>query len=135
MSASHPAAADLFQVLREHLAGEVSPLLPPDQQFRLRIADRLLETLAREQAQGGAADARERAGLMRLLGAGGTDGEGGTGREGAATEALRAELARRIREDAIAADSPELLAHLRETLADRLRIDNPRWLPEALRGA
>jgi hypothetical protein len=132
MSASHPDAVDLLEVLRDHLAREVSPLLPPEQQFRLRIADRLLETLAREQAQGGAADARERAGLMRLLGEGGT---GDAGREGAATEALRAELARRIREEAIPTDSPELLAHLRATLADRLRIDNPRWLPEALRGA
>jgi hypothetical protein len=120
MSASHPDAADLFQVLRDHLSGEVSPLLPPEQQFRLRIADRLLEILAREQAQGGGADNREREGLIRLLDA---------SEDGAPTEVLRAELARRIRDDGIAADAPELLAHLRATLADRLRIDNPRWLP------
>jgi hypothetical protein len=104
MSASHPDAADLFQVLREHLSREVSPLLPPEQQFRLRIADRLLEILAREQAQGAAAD-------------------------GGATGTLRAELAQRIRDEGIATDTPELLAHLRATLADRLGIDNPRWLP------
>jgi len=120
MSLSHPDAADLFQVLRDHLSQEVSPLLPPEQQFRLRIADRLLETLAREQALGVAADTRERAGLVRLLDASG---------DGATTEVLRAELARRIRDDGIATDAPELLAHLRATLADRLRIDNPRWLP------
>ena len=120
MSPSHPDAADLFQVLRDHLAGEVSPLLPPEQQFRLRIADRLLEILAREQALGVAADAREREGLGQLLGPVADD---------AATEDLRAELARRIRDDAIAIDAPALLAHLRATLADRLRIDNPRWLP------
>ena len=121
MSLSHPDAADLLQVLREHLSREVSPLLPPEQQFRLRIADRLLEILAREQAQGAAADGREREGLMRLLG--GAD-------DGATAESLRAELAHRIREEGIAADAPELLAHLRATLADRLRIDNPRWLPQ-----
>jgi len=120
MSASHPDAAALFQVLREHLSREVSPLLPPEQQFRLRIADRLLEILAREQAQGAAADGREREGLVRLLG--GADGGGATG-------TLRAELAQRIRDEGIATDTPELLAHLRATLADRLGIDNPRWLP------
>ncbi|MFM7625769.1 MAG: DUF6285 domain-containing protein, partial [Gammaproteobacteria bacterium] len=75
----------------------------------------------REQAQGAAAEGREREGLMRLLG--GAD-------DAATAESLRAELARRIREEGIAADAPELLAHLRATLADRLRIDNPRWLPQ-----
>ena len=121
MSLSHPDAADLLQVLREHLSREVSPLLPPEQQFRLRIADRLREILAREQAQGAAADGREREGLMHLLGGAAAAATTGT---------LRAELARRIREEGIAADAPELLAHLRATLADRLRIDNPRWLPQ-----
>lgn len=120
MSASHPAAADLFQVLRDHLSREVSPLLPPEQQFRMRIADRLLEILAREQAMGAHAERREREGMHQLL---------RVEDDGAATDALRAELARRIREGEIAADAPELLAHLRATLADALRIDNPRWLP------
>jgi hypothetical protein len=42
---------------------------------------------------------------------------------------LAAELCRRIRDGRVPADSPALLAHLREGLGDALRIDNPRWLP------
>ena len=47
----------------------------------------------------------------------------------ASVDELAAELCRRIRDGRVPADSPALLAHLREGLGDALRIDNPRWLP------
>jgi hypothetical protein len=44
-------------------------------------------------------------------------------------EALSHELSERIRIGAIAIDDPALRAHVRQSLADALTINNPKWLP------
>ncbi len=140
MPASQPSAQDLFTVVREVLSAEIAPLLPAPEQFRLRMIDRLLEILAREQSLGAPALAREREGLLRLL-AGPMPGDAASVAEAApvadpatpgavaSVDELAAELCRRIRDGRVPADSPALLAHLREGFGDALRIDNPRWLP------
>lgn len=140
MPASQPSAQDLFTVVREVLSAEIAPLLPAPEQFRLRMIDRLLEILAREQSLGAPALARERDGLLRLLAdpmpvdvapmAGATRAADPAAPGAAASvDELAAELCRRIRDGRVPADSPALLAHLRQSLGDALRIDNPRWLP------
>jgi hypothetical protein len=43
-------------------------------------------------------------------------------------ETLSMELAERIRGGAIALDDPALRAHIRQSLADALAINNPKWL-------
>ena len=43
-------------------------------------------------------------------------------------EALSHELSERIRTGAIAIDDPALRAHVRQSLADALTINNPKWL-------
>lgn len=129
MPASQPSAQDLFTVVREVLSAEIAPLLPAPEQFRLRMIDRLLEILAREQSLGAPALAREREGLLCLL-VGSVPGDAASMPGAAASvDELAAELCRRIRDGRVPADSPALLAHLREGLGDALRIDNPRWLP------
>ena len=44
-------------------------------------------------------------------------------------ETLSHELSERIRIGAIAIDDPALRAHVRQSLADALTINNPKWLP------
>ena len=76
----------------------------------------MLNTLRRElELRGAQADA-ERSRLVAMLG---HDGD---------VEALSVELAERIRAGAISIDDPALRAHVRQSLADALAINNPKWL-------
>ena len=133
MPASQPPASDLFALVREVLSAEIAPLLPPPQQFRLRMIDRVLEILSREQTLGASALAREQASLAALLADWPPLAEATGSGVAPSVDELATELCRRIRDGRVASDSPALLAHLRATLADGLRIDNPRWLPPQAR--
>jgi len=73
------------------------------------IVKRELELAPAQQA-----DERQR--LVRLL-----------GREGS-IEDLNRELARRIRQGTMGEDTPGLLDHLRASVIEALRIDNPKWI-------
>ncbi|WP_295525911.1 DUF6285 domain-containing protein [uncultured Pseudacidovorax sp.] len=95
--------------------------------FDLRVAARLLGVLQREQRQGKAAEADERAGLLRLLCAHGMANDDMAG--GASLDALRQRLCDGMADDRLAVDDPSLLVHLWRTTLARLAIDNPayRW--------
>ena len=116
MPDSRPVAPDLLAVAQEYLEQEVSPLLPPLQQFQLRIVKRVLDTVRRELELGPAANAAEAQRLRALL-----------RHDGSLTD-LQAELATAIQHGDFAVDDPALLAHLRSTIEDALRINNPKWL-------
>jgi len=116
MPSSRPVATDLLDVVRDYLSKEIAPQLPDYHRFQLRIADRLLEIVSRELRHAGAFDGEEAQRLAALL-----------GRDGAITD-LNAELCARIRDGRIAIDDPALLAHLRRTTEDALRINTPKWL-------
>ena len=119
MPSSRPVATDLLSVVEDYLDHDVSPLLPPLQQFQLKIVRRLLQTVRRELELGPDADALETARLSSLLSLDGSLAE------------LNAELARAIRDGKFSTSDPALLSHLRETIEDELRINNPKWLPKA----
>jgi Domain of unknown function (DUF6285) len=118
MPRSHPPAADLVDAVRELLEREVIGRLEGDLAFQCRVAANALGIVARELRLGGALDAAERQRLAALL-----------GREGSLEE-LANELARRIRSGALAPDDPALLASLRASVADALRVNNPKWLAD-----
>jgi hypothetical protein len=118
MPRSHPPAADLVDAVRELLEREVIGRLEGDLAFQCRVAANALGMVARELRLGGALDAAERQRLAALL-----------GREGSLEE-LANDLARRIRSGALAPDDPALLASLRASVADALRVNNPKWLGE-----
>ena len=119
MPRSHPPAADLVDAVRELLEREVIGRLEGDLAFQCRVAANALGIVARELRLGGALDAAERQRLAALL-----------GREGSLEE-LANDLARRIRSGALAPDDPALLASLRASVADALRVNNPKWLGES----
>ena len=116
MPTSRPPAADLVAVVREFLERDVLPSLAGDRRFHLRVAINVLATVERELTHGPALDREERARLVALLGRDGTLDE------------LNRELARRVRAGEIDASRADLVDHLRRTMADALRINNPKWL-------
>lgn len=112
---------ELAAAVREVLATAV-PSMAPTAAYDARIAMRLLEVLAREQAQGPAARHDELAGLRVLL--------RGVG-HGMTLAALRSRLCEAIAHGDIGLDHPGLVTHLWRTALARLAIDQPayRWQP------
>ena len=119
MPMSRPPAADLVDVVREFLEREILPALDGDRWFHCRVAINLLAMVQRELALAPGLDAEERGRLVELLG------------EEGSLDALNRELARRIREGTVDQDRDDLIDHLRRTMADALRINNPKWLEDA----
>lgn len=111
-----PSAIELLEAVSEYLERDVMPL-EGRVGFHGRVARNVVDAVRRELAEGPEADDRERAGLEALL-----DGPVDDLRAG------NAELARRIRNGGLDRCHDELLAHLRQTAADKLRIANPREL-------
>lgn len=119
MPNSRPVATDLLAIVQEYLESEISPQVSSLHQFQLKIVSRVLATLKRELELAPRANAAELERLKSLL-----------GRDGSFEE-LNAALACAIRAGDFAVDDPALLAHLRASIEDGLRINNPKWLPKA----
>lgn len=115
-----PTAAELVEAVREFLERDVFPELTGRRRFHTRVAMNVLGIVERELLLGGEADANERERLGRLL-------PGGDVGDRSLVE-LNAELAAAIRDDTLGASRAELVAHLRETLRDKLAIANPRYI-------
>ena len=114
-----PTAAELVEAVREFLENDVFAQAEGRTKFHARVAMNVLAIVRRELELGPAADAAERARLLELL--------PDAAREGSLAE-LNAELAARIRDGSLAAERGVLVAHLRETVRDKLAIANPRHL-------
>jgi len=116
MPKSMPDAAILLKAAIKYLEEESMPTLEGYHRFQTRVTVNVLSTVRRELELRRAQSESERTRLERILG---HDGD---------AEALSAELAERIRSGAIALDDPALRAHIRQSLADALAINNPKWL-------
>ncbi len=116
MPESIPKAAVLLEAAVKYLETELMPTLAGYHRFQTRATVNVLNTLRRELELRGAQAAAERSRLVAMLG---HDGD---------VEALSVELAERIRAGAISIDDPALRAHVRQSLADALAINNPKWL-------
>jgi hypothetical protein len=116
MPQSTPKAAVLLEAAVKYLETELMPTLDGYHRFQTRVTVNVLNTLRRELVLRGAQAEAERARLVAMLG---HDGD---------VETLSVELAERIRAGAIAIDDPALRAHVRQSLADALAINNPKWL-------
>jgi hypothetical protein len=118
MPAIKPDAPALLDAAIDYLERELLPGLAGYHRFQCRVTVNVLAQVRRELALApGQADA-ERTRLIALLG---HPGE---------RDALSRELAARIRAGDIALDDPVLLDHLRQSLVEALRINNPRWIGE-----
>jgi len=118
MAQDRPTAAELLAAIADFLREEATPALDkaePRLGFQMRVAVNSLAILEREARLGPAADAREHARLVKLL-----------GRDGALADLAR-ELARQLREGRRDERDVELMAHLEATVADKIAIANPKW--------
>jgi hypothetical protein len=116
MPESIPKAAVLLEAAVKYLETELMPTLAGYHRFQTRVTVNVLNTVRRELELRGAQAVAERARLVAMLG---HDGD---------VETLSIELAERIRAGAISIDDPALRAHVRQSLADALAINNPKWL-------
>ena len=116
MPQSIPKAAVLLEAAVKYLETELMPTLDGYHRFQTRVTVNVLNTVRREFELRGAQAEAERSRLAAIL-----------GHEGD-VETLSIELAERIRAGAIAIDDPALRAHVRQSLADALAINNPKWL-------
>lgn len=116
MPKSMPNAAILLKAAIKYLEEELMPTLEGYHRFQTRVTVNVLRTVRRELELRDAQAESERARLVAILG---HDGD---------LETLSRELAERIRAGAIALDDPALRAHVRQSLADALAINNPKWL-------
>ncbi|WIM11629.1 DUF6285 domain-containing protein [Enhydrobacter sp.] len=118
MAQDLPTASELLTAIADFLREEATPALDriePRLGFQMRVAVNALAILEREGRLGPAADAREHARLVRLLGRGGT------------LEKLNRELARQLRTGERDESDAGLMAHLEATVADKIAIANPKW--------
>jgi hypothetical protein len=116
MPRSKPDATILLQAAVKYLEQELMPTLAGYHRFQTRVTANVINIVRREIEMRDRQADSERKRLAAILG---HDGE---------VEALSHELAERIRAGAIALDDPAMRAHIRESLADALKINNPKWL-------
>jgi len=118
MAQDRPTASELLAAIVDFLREEATPALDrsePRLGFQMRVAVNSLAILEREGRLGPAADAREQARLVALLGRDGT------------LEELNRELARQLRSGERDERDAGLMAHLEATIADKIAIANPKW--------
>lgn len=114
MAESRPNAADLLAGVIDYLERELLPTLEGRHRFHVRVAANALAVVKREIELGPDLAEAECARLTALLGQDGTLGE------------LNRALAERIRSGEIA-DEGKLVEHLKQSIGDALKINNPKW--------
>jgi hypothetical protein len=115
MPQSMPSAAALLTVAVKYLEEDLLPTLSGYHRFQTRVAANVLNIVRRELELREAQSAAERERLRALVG---HDGD---------VEGLSAELSESIRRGAIDLNDANLRLHLRQSLADALAINNPKW--------
>lgn len=116
MPQSIPKATVLLEAAMKYLESELMPTLAGYHRFQTRVTVNVLNTVRRELELRGAQAEAEHSRLVAILG---HDGD---------VETMSRELADKIRTGAISIDDRALRAHVRQSLADALAINNPKWL-------
>jgi len=111
-----PDAPTLLSAAVKYLEDELLPALDGYHRFKTRVTVNVLNTIRRELELRGEQAAAERMRLAAILG---HDGE---------VDALSLELSERIRSGALDLNDAALREHLRESVADALTINNPKWI-------
>ncbi len=114
-----PSAAELVEAVREFLDRDVFPILEGRPKFHTRVAMNVLAIVERELVLGESADAAEASRLREILSLD----------DDSQTSLLDSNklLAAKIRDGSLAASREEVVVHLRETVADKLSIANPKY--------
>ena len=106
---------ELVEAVRAFIEQRAMPELKGHTAFHARVSANALGIVARQLAQGDAAAASEKQGLIALLGHDGT------------LEDLNRELCKKIRDGAIGLETPGFADHLASTTKDKVLIDQPTY--------
>jgi len=115
MSEQHPTMATLLAASLEFLRGTLLPKLEGADAFNLRVAANAIDLVRREIELGGDTAASEHQRIERALGAAGEP------------TPLRDAFCDRLASDPGFLSKPEVQEALRETILDRLAIDQPSY--------
>lgn len=110
-----PHGADMLDAVARLLRDTLIPQLPADTVFQARVAANAVDLVAREIRLGAAAQTDATTRLKALLSL------------DASLPALEVELAKRIREGRVGADTPGLMDHLWATTLAKMAIDQPSY--------
>ena len=110
-----PHGADMLDAVARLLRETLIPQLPADTVFQARVAANAVDLVAREIRLGAAAQTDATVRLKALLSL------------DASLPELEAELAQRIREGQVGADTPGLMDHLWATTLAKMAIDQPSY--------
>lgn len=113
----HPSVAELVQAVKNFIDETAAPNLTGHGAFHARVASNTLATILRDLEQRPQAQREEKARLLALL-----DRSDET-----SLEELNAELSARIQSEAFSLETPNLLAHLKQTTMAQVEIDQPRY--------
>lgn len=116
MPSGTPSNEVLLEAAIAYLRTELLPTLAGYHGFQVRVLANVLAIVQRDLQQGAALDEAERQRLVALLGSEGS------------RAALNDMLAARISKDEVPLDDPALRDHIRHSLEEALRINNPKWL-------
>ena len=115
MPRSIPDTLTLLAAAVSYLEQELMPTLSGYHRFQTRVTVNVLNLIRRELEMGAAHELAERDRLTALVGHEGT------------VDGLNNELCNLIRTDGIDLKDSRLRAHLWQSLADVLAINNPKW--------
>ena len=110
-----PHGADMLDAVARLLRDTLIPQLPADTVFQARVAANAVDLVAREIRLGAAAQTEATTRLKALL------------TLDASLPELEAELASRIHEGQVGADTPGLMDHLWATTLAKMAIDQPSY--------
>lgn len=116
MPIDRPNALELLEAVRQHLVENLAPTLEGQPAFHLRVATNALAIVERTLTEGATMDQAELTRLRALL-----DGDG-------SLLEMNERLSEQIRTEDPGDQKEAVLTHLRETVADKLRLANPRYL-------
>ncbi|MFZ4606959.1 MAG: DUF6285 domain-containing protein, partial [Caulobacter sp.] len=110
---THPTASELIEAVIRFIEDRAAPQLKDRDAFLARVAVNALNTVRREIEQGPAAEVAATERLRAIL-----------GRDGTWTE-LNEALCTGIEDGSIDAADPAVMAHLKASIIDQVRIDQP----------
>jgi hypothetical protein len=112
---THPTASELIEAVIRFIEDRAAPQLKDRDAFLARVAVNALNTVRREIEQGPAAEAAATERLKAIL-----------GRDGTWTE-LNDALCTGIEDGSIDALDPAVMAHMKASIIDQVRIDQPNY--------
>jgi len=112
---THPTASELIEAVIRFIEDRAAPQLKDRDAFLARVAVNALNTVRREIEQGPAAEAAAAERLKAIF-----------GRDGTWTE-LNEALCTGIEDGSIDASDPAVMAHMKASIIDQVRIDQPNY--------